>query len=119
MDDANDELLIRLLLANGLEECDDAVARIQTLKAERDRFADRHERHLILGAEVRARAEKAEAELAASETKLALAVEALKEIEDGWTAAADDDTGELVAVRVSDDEMVKIARAALAQIKGE
>jgi len=50
------------------------------------------------------------------EAKLALAVEALKEIEDGWTAAADDDTGELVAVRVSDDEMVKIARAALAQI---
>lgn len=40
MDDANDELLIRLLLANGLDECDDAVARIQTLKSERDAARD-------------------------------------------------------------------------------
>ncbi len=37
---ANFELLIRLLLANGLEECDDAVARIQTLRADRDAARD-------------------------------------------------------------------------------
>lgn len=58
------------------EVCMEAAARIEALIAERDearaaweieaatvkRFAERHERHLVLGAEVRARAEKAEAE---------------------------------------------------------
>ena len=67
---------------------------------------------------IEAAADAVERELADLRAKLAVAVEALDEIEDGWTDAADDDTGELVAVRVSDDEMVEIARAALAKVKG-
>lgn len=64
-------------------------------------------------------ADAVERELADLRAKLAVAVEALEKIAEGWTAAADDDTGELVEVRMSDDEMGETASAALAQIKGE
>jgi hypothetical protein len=45
-------------------------------------------------------------------------VGALREIRSGWTAAADPDTGELVEVAMSEDEMISIARAALARLGG-
>jgi len=62
-------------------------------------------------AALQARAEKAEADNARLR-------EALREIEQGWTVAADPDTGELIEVRMSEDEMIDIARAALASKEG-
>jgi hypothetical protein len=55
--------------------------------------------------------------LAALDTDaIAALVGALREIRSGWTAAADPDTGELVEVAMSEDEMISIARTALARL---
>ena len=49
---------------------------------------------------------------------IAALVGALQEIQSGWTSAADPDTGELVEVAMSEDEMISIARTALARLGG-
>jgi hypothetical protein len=49
---------------------------------------------------------------------IAALVGALQEIQSGWTSAADPDTGELVEVAMSEDEMISISRTALARLEG-
>lgn len=54
----------------------------------------------------------------AVEAKLAKAVDALRQIEQGWVGEACPDTGELIQVNMAMDEAEDIARAALADLKG-
>ena len=61
-----------------VKERDEACAAWEIEAATVKRFAERHERHLVMGAEARARAEAAEAKLSKCEALLAKAVEALE-----------------------------------------
>ena len=98
-----------------VKERDEACAAWEIEAATVKRFAERHERHLVMGAEARARAEAAEAKLSKCEALLAKAVEALRfyawenemrlPSEGPWGAGSTD--------------FGTVARTTLAEIKGE